>query len=163
MSQQGPLEVAATDAGISVQQQVVSTTAFTSSALVISVDDTIPQIGEGALLLTLNITPTKATNRLVFEFSCFGGVSASDRMTFALFEGAGPDAIFATTVHANGANLYRMPNFIFSKISGTTSLTTYTVRYGSDGGATIGINGAAAGRRFGGVATTSLLITEYEV
>lgn len=163
MSQIQSLSAGGKISGDTVQVQSVSSNAFVSTTAVIPGDDSLPQIGEGALLLTLPITPTKSTNRLVFEFACFSAPSAAENVTVALFEGAGPSAIFATLLYQHGANFYQQPNFVYSKIAGSTSALTYTVRYGGNAGALIAINGATVGRRLGGAASVNLVITEYEV
>ena len=162
MSQQGILAEQIQEEN-AVQQQFVTTSAYVSSSAIIPFDNTIPQIGEGALLLTVPVTPTKATNLLTFNFSTFCTASVSESITFALFEGAGPNAILANNNFIPSANSMTMAGFVFAKIAGTTSLTNYTVRYGGAAAATVYINGLSFGSRYGGVGFTSLIIKEYKV
>ena len=162
MSQQGPLGETNLP-GNAVQEQVISSSAFVSTNAIIPFDSTIPQITEGSLLLTLAITPTKATNRLVFNFSTFATTAVVNNATFALFEGAGPNAIWASNEVPGGLNFMIMSSFLFSKIAGTTSPLTYTIRFGALAGIFVYINGNNVGINYGSATSTSLLITEYEV
>ena len=149
--------------GGAVQQVTTSTSAFISTGVVIPLDNTIPQITEGSQLLSVAITPTKATNRIVVQFSCYATANNLSACTFALFEGAGPNAIHATVDTMAASDYLVNPGFVFTKIAGSTSSLTYSIRFGQPGANTVNVNGLSGGALFGGVSNTVLIITECEV
>ncbi len=146
-----------------IQQVRASLSSFTTTATTIPFDDTIPQSSEGAQLVTLAITPTNASGVLVLEFSC---MTSNDSVTpannsFALFQDSGAGAINAMAVTSPIASPLVPVILRYYMVAGTTSSTTFKVRFGGDSG-NASVNGTTA-RKFGGVALTTLTITEYEV
>lgn len=148
--------------GEQIQQVRTSTTTHTSTVEDIPSDDTIPQKTEGDQLFSLAITPTNASNILVFDFTAMYSVdTGSYTITFALFQDAGTNAIYATG--DLGTTALRTCCFRYYMTAGTTSSTTFYLRYGSNTyGRTTGINGKAASRRYGGVNMSSLTISEIK-
>lgn len=143
-----------------IQQVRTSTTTFSTISSSIPFDDTIPQVGEGTQLFSVNITPTSATSILMFEMSVMCGMNDSARYgTFALFEDGAANAIYATSRLYNDSQDMTNFSFIWYKVAGTTSALTYTVRAGPSAG-NLYINGYIFGRRFGGVASSSFYVTE---
>lgn len=152
--------------GIGVIQQVIiqQYTSTTTSSATIPVDATKPQSNEGTEIMTLAITPTNSSNKLVVEVEAFLEVGAeADWMIMALFKDSGADAI-CTTVNAQnygvGGGACRLR---YVMTAGTTNSITFKVRAGSAFGNTWGFNcwsnGAAM---FGGTLTSSIKITEIE-
>ena len=142
--------------------EAVPIVALATSATLIPYDDTIPQITEGVELMTVTITPKSATNRLRIEFDGVINCSTSAGVgSVALFQDATANAL--TARGGFGADSGKSWNCGFSHemVAGTTSATTFRVRFGPDGG-TAYINGNAA-RKFGGVQAARLRVTEIAV
>lgn len=150
-------------AGKLIQQVRTSTTAYTSTNAVIPLDDTIPQITEGAQLFSLAITPTSASNILLFE--CITPVTASidSSVIIALFEGATANALVAITHDTVSTNATVTNSFIYYKTAPSTSSITYTLRYGAIVAPQIVyLNGGTGGRFLGGASAATLLISEIK-
>jgi hypothetical protein len=127
-------------------------------------DDTIPTYAEGIEVMTLDITPTSATNKLLIQVvvSCAG--SAEEKMGIALFQdGTGTDAAIASNQVKQQANDQGFIMLNHYMTSGTASSTTFNVRLGGHSSGTWTFNGTAAGRIFGGVMSSSITITEITV
>jgi hypothetical protein len=143
--------------------QVVNfqTGAFATGTTIIPHDDTIPQITEGNEYMTLAITPTDVNNILIIQVSIRGSMTGASYVMAALFQDATADALAASLQDINGANYPTSVEFTYTMTAGTISATTFKVRAGPDSAATFYLNGAAATRRFGGVSSSSITITEY--
>lgn len=156
----GQFENASVADGFPVQMKFTSTAALVTCSTLIPFDDTIPQSSEGTEVLTLAITPKSATNYLVIEYSGFGYNTNQVATTAALFKDSDAAAVAAGSTYIpntwSGQILVR-----YRVLAGSTTERTYKIRCGPAAG-THYINGGAAVRRFGGVAATSLLITEYK-
>jgi len=170
MSQQGFTTAGGIVSGNAVQWLQTSTAAFfTINTTMDGTGDAIPQITDGTQLLALSITPTKATNRLFFDFVCCnacreagGTVVAS----VALFQDATVNALaaaFLNSTPVSNAALRISTPFSHSMLAGTTSSTTFQIRCGVLAGTEdLWINGAT-GRQYGGVSSTTFRIIEVEV
>lgn len=160
-----------------VEQFVYSkTSAAIECATVMPWDDTIPQNTEGDEVLTATITPKNINNYLVIDFVGIGSSNLAYPCCVALFQDAVANAIAATTWGCNDgkdySQNYNVPiSLKYVMAAGTTSSTTFKIRVGcgisSGAGSGAYINsffdtGSVAQLRvFGGVAATSLTITEY--
>lgn len=134
-------------------------TTYSSTGTAAIYDDTIPQISEGAELMTVTITPTSATNRLRIEFSGnFGSSLNGDVVWQALFQDATANALAATANEQRDA-LTHPSVLVHEMAAGTTSATTFRIRWGSNG-ATAYVNGSNVTRKFGGVMAARLRVTE---
>lgn len=163
MSQQGALIGGTNVENVLVQQVRVQFSTYVSTAAVIPFDNTIPQNTEGVALTSLNFTPTNVNNILVFEFAGTATGAAAIAVTFSLFEGAGVNAIYATSDTASGTSHMLNPNFRFNQVAGTVSLTNYALRWGASAAVTVFMNGDTGAALYGGVLSTSFTITEYKV
>lgn len=156
-------EVDAAVAAASTIIQVVNTQtgATATGTTTIPNDDTIPQITEGDEYFTLAITPTSATNKLIIEVNAIFSNTGSSDLIMALFQDATANALAATS-HNIGST--QMGNFTIRHImtAGTTSATTFRIRAGSSGAGTTRLNGSGT-RKFGGIANSSIVITEVAV
>ena len=138
----------------------VQTTALASTAVVIPNDDTIPQNTEGAELFTLSITPTSATSKLLISAIIQAGPNPAAWMSIALFQDSVANAIAATILYqgvATGASILPLNYYM---TAGTTSATTFKLRYGPGGAQTMYVNSIPSTRVFGGVCVSSMTITE---
>jgi len=147
-----------------VQYQVV--TATSSGTTTMPCDDSIPQNTEGVEFLTKAITPKATTNILVIEASLLLGFNADvsvENQTVALFQDSTANALAATSTWfpVSGGTLTIPLKHVM--LAGTTSSTTFKIRSGNHNAGTTRLNGVAGSRRFGGVASSVLKITEYKV
>ena len=142
--------------------QVVSTQtgAVATGTTSIPFDDTIPQNTEGDQYMTLAITPRSATSTLLINVVWFGGNSSIDYITCALFQDSAASALAAVTQVNGNANWPLLDVLNHQMTSGTTSSTTFKVRVGRASAGTITFNGISSARYFGGVAASSITITE---
>ena len=127
-------------------------------------DNTIPQISEGYEVMTLAITPTSSTTRL-FIFVCMaGGGGSQGYQTLALFQDSTSNAL-ASAVNQNFVTgKSNTTCFFHDMVSGTTSETTFKVRFGAESGSgTTYFNGdpAQSGQIHGGVLGSGIFILEY--
>lgn len=135
------------------------TGAVATGTTTIPQDDSIPQITEGTQFMTLAITPKSTTSMLMIEVVCVSSPSAADWITVALFQDATANALAATITYFAGANEAAPLDFVHTVTSGSLTARTFRVR-GGCAGSTFTLNGAAAGRRMGGVCSSSITITE---
>lgn len=130
--------------------------AATSGA--IPIDDTIPQNGEGAQLITLAITPKSATNQLEIEVFIPVANGVAGTQVAALFQDTTANALAVTTVTLNAS--YQQALILrYRMVAGTTIATTFKVRVGCNAG-TLNINGAGGVRQFGGINAVRVFIKE---
>lgn len=130
-------------------------------ATTIPADDTIPQKTEGFQVLSQAITPTSATNIILVEVVVFCSATTAQPITVALFQDTTTNALAAVETYQAQANGMVTIPLHFKMTSGTTSSTTFKVRIGSNGGV-VNVNGANAVRRYGGVGTSSIFVTELK-
>ena len=146
-------------AGTVVQMVTTAFSTATSTTATFPDDDTIPQIGEGTEWFTRAITPTSTTNRLVIQISAHVAATAGSFPGVALFQDATADALAGT----RGSNVNGTVQELVmhhEMAAGTTSSTTFRVRFGADTGTTY-INQKNTGARFwGGVITSRITIWE---
>lgn len=125
-------------------------------------DDTIPQNTEGDQYLSVSITPTSATSKLVIEvFANFASGSGPSVISGALFQDSTAGALAATATALPSANVSIPIVLTHTMTSGTTSSITFKFRAGPSSAATITFNGASAARKFGGVSASMIIVTEY--
>ena len=154
-------------AGSVVQVVNAVTTARVTGTTTATQDDTIPQNSEGVEMLTLAITPTNASNKLVIIVN----MSASHtyiqaNIVMALFQDSTANAIAAIMHNSQKLTVAQRPVILHMDhfmAAGTTSATTFKVRIGSLSGGTIDINSAAGARLWGGVSSATIRIMEIKV
>ena len=152
--------------GIVTQQQRTATGAFFTMATLMPDDDTIPQQTEGDEIITVTITPTATDSILLVEATVMGAIDQAERtLSMAIFRDATADAIAATVVAGSddtSLSDYTSVGSIRTWVtSGSISATTFKIRCGDDSGAQSTVNGQDLSRRYGGVANTSITVTEY--
>jgi len=136
------------------------TGAAATGTTIIPSDDTIPQIGEGNEYMTLPFTPTSADNILLITVTLIGSTSVDSTITAALFIDADVNALAAAVAVGSG-NGQRTLVFTHKMVAPSTSAHTFRVRAGPSSAATVTFNGNGGTRRLGGVAASSITITEY--
>ena len=144
--------------------QVVNfqTSAVATGTTLIPNDDTIPQNTEGTEFMTLAITPKSATSKLKIDVATYICGSDTIRLTTALFQDSTANALAAVMSTPGFANIGGSgpSGFTHYMTAGTTSATTFKVRIGGNSSVTVTLNGQGGTRRFGGVASSSITITE---
>ncbi len=151
--------------GGTIAQVVTATTSTegsTTTAMVL--DNTIPQNTEGAECLTATITPTSSSNKLIIEFNGFFCNSANWHVVVGLFQDSTANALCSTystcSYVATGSQVIPLRHIM---TAGTTSATTFKIRYGSVSGYTAYFLKDNGQDLFGGTNTASLTIYEIEV
>jgi len=135
---------------------------FFSTSATIPLDDTIPQITEGAEILTCAITPTSATSKLIIDVVMnVANDNASNISYICLFQDSTANALRAAWSRTVAANNPVSPMVLKHYMTaGTTSSTTFRVRGGSSSASTFQINGGSGTRYQGGSLISSITITE---
>jgi hypothetical protein len=151
----------AKQSGDSVQIATYSRSDHVTTAVAIPFDDTIPQITEGAEVLSVAITPTSATNKLHITVNLSVYADALQVIS-ALFKTGTSNALSARTKYYPHAEVMALLNFEHVMDAGTVSEITFKVRIGEPGGASIYLNGNAGGRLFGGVCYSCITVVEYK-
>jgi hypothetical protein len=155
-------------AGATVQVVNVQSSTTATGTTAIPNDDTIPQITEGVEYLTLAITPTSSSNKLIVEWVI--GLHASAGTT-GIVEYS---CLFNTDIHStNALACVGLQNAIGNNQNTSagryyvtapgTSATTFRLRAGNSTTETYTFNGAAGSSRLSTACVSSLTITEILV
>jgi len=143
---------------ITVQQIRATVTGIFSTSNVIPFG-AIPTNAQGSQVISASITPKNAANILIFDFSCYAFASVGTSAIISLIEGATVNAIYGTSFSTGGVIMNMA--WRFYKIAGTTSATTYSVRSGPAGAATLYLNNFNGVTQVcGGVESINFTITE---
>ena len=161
---QDAMVVADLPAGSTVQVVNVTSGAVATTTTPFNTDDTIPQKTEGGEFMTLAITPTNSSNKLLIQVRVVGAYSTGSSNTCALFQDTTANALASTQHYQATTNTTTALGLNHYMVAGTTSETTFKVRGGGNGGSnTFTFNGISAGRIHGGVHSSSITITEIKV
>ena len=159
----GAVDNAKIATGAVVQVVRSETGAVNTSAVIIPNDDTIPQNTEGAALTALNttITPKSATNILIVEVLLYVNPNTTATAIAALFKDAETSAraVGSMSIATSNAGFVSIR---YQMVAGSTTATTFSVRYGPNVTATITVNGVGAARFFGGTMLSYMQITEIK-
>ena len=127
-------------------------------------DDTILQNSEGTewTNLALAITPTSSSNKLIIEVVIYLTTAGTKWHVTGLFQDTTANALaccrFYQTSQVGGPSVIR-----HYMTAGTTSSTTFKVRSGPHASDTITLNGELGNRNFGGVFSSTIVISEIAV
>ncbi len=133
--------------------------AVATTATTIPFDDTIPQNTEGAQFLSVTITPQNALSTLVINVQVSVTVTGTPFIIVALFQDTTANALAATWAFVNLSTTGYSMTLNHYMTAGTVGATTFKVRIGGSSG-TVTFNGQSGGRIFGGVAASSISVTE---
>lgn len=147
-----------------VQIVNAQTGAVNTGTTQLPLDDTTPQITEGDEYMTLAITPTSATNKLIIEIVFNGANSVGNNaLSIALFQDATANALAAAVENLpNIANSTQQITIRHYMAAGTASSTTFRLRAGGNSASTTTFNGHNAGQDFNGLMSSSITITEVK-
>ena len=144
-----------------VQTVNTETGAVATGTTLMPIDDTIPQNTEGNEVMTQAITPTHADNKLLIEVVVIMANATSGRnLEVALFQDSTANALASTFSYmatGGGCHVNTLNHYM---AAGITSSTTFKVRIGSASSGTITFNGYSGARKHGGVASSSITISE---
>lgn len=155
------------NAGGVVQIVSASSNTGSSTSTAIPADNTLPQITEGAELITASITPKNASNILIIEVTVsLIDIDRPGNAAYwigAIFQDSTADALAAGSVGINHTFTATF-NISHRMTAGTTSATTFKFRYGPNNGLyTAHANEVVGGSRFSTAPSTVIKITEVEV
>ena len=153
---------AATGFGKVLKMVYVFTGAYATGSTTMPFDDTIPQNTEGNEVMTLAITPTSASSKLLINVDVCGSSDVQGNWTAALFRDSTADALTATQVKASNVTADQNDHCHLSWVadSSSTSATTFKVRCGQNNAGAWYFNGENGSRLFGGVANSGITIME---
>ena len=152
----------ATGAGKVVQVATVQDGGLKTVTAVMPADDTIPQISEGTNILQVVITPTSATNRLFITGQVIVHSAQKDHI-IALFQDSTVNALATANQRGASTGEQETISIMWNGVAGTTSASTFQIRYGASGAGTYYVNGSTVGRELGGNFATTMNILEYSV
>lgn len=144
------------------QQRVTSFSTSVASGKLLSMGN-LPNKVQMHLLTSLNITPTSASNILTFLFSGPFGVNpvSATQLCLALFEENAvvnsSSSTIAASANNNGVNTVSM---YYQQVSGTTSLTNFSLYYAPSQSVNIYVNRDSIGDSYGGTLSYTFTITE---
>tara|TARA_R110000744_G_scaffold120505_1_gene224521 strand:- start:90 stop:656 length:567 start_codon:yes stop_codon:yes gene_type:complete len=139
-------------------------TALATGTTVFPRDDTIHQSNEGIEFMTLAITPTHASNKLLITARVMLGFTVADSVKMiSLFQDSTANALATTTNFHHNATQMDTLHLSHYMAAGTTSATTFKIRGGCDRAGTTSFNGQSGARKYGGVDLSSITITEIAV
>lgn len=134
---------------------------YTTLGTILPIDDTIPQNTEGDEVMTVAITPTNASSTLLIDVHAnIGAGGAGDEVACAVFVDTTADAIAAAQTFGQNTGTMMALDFNHTLSAGSTTARTYKVRCGGAAAADSFLNGTTASRMFGGVAISSITVTE---
>ena len=122
-------------------------------------DNTIPQNTEGTEFMTLAITPTSASSKLIIDVVAVIAHATGDTHCVFLCQDSTANAL--ASVDTNAGNLENNTLFLRHYMTAsTTSSTTFKVRAGSNSAGTFTFNGVNGNQKRGGTMASSITITE---
>jgi len=161
-----PSGIVAASPGALLQVVGTSDNTYRTTSSTIPADSTIPQITEGDLFLSLNITPKSVNSKLLFMFEGYAQEpsNSGDHAAFPLFRNNESNAIHVWHGELSSNNLFNMNEYSghFLLQNNTTSPTLYTVRWGNDSGSLYTLGGVfyyPAGL-YGGLVANKLTVQE---
>lgn len=142
---------------------VASTSTPVSTSSTIPIDNTVPQNTEGAELITVTITPTKSTSKLVIFFQGFFGTGGITN--YCLFQDSASNALRASSTYSDGSSGADLANgsLMHEMTSGTTSSTTFKIRFGSVAVSTAYALSEVGSNVWGSASLASLVVYELDI
>ena len=148
--------------GTIVQVVNAQDSAVATSTTTMPYDDTIPQNTEGGEFITLAITPTSSSNKLLIQATLNLSSNAADHASMALFQDTTANALASVSHFQNSGEQWPIVLNHYMT-AGTTSATTFKIRAGNNSAATTTFNGKNGARKHGGVEYSSITIWEISV
>ena len=158
-------KLATTNLGTGAVVQVVNVQSGTlaTGTTAIPGDNTIPQNNEGVEFFTLAITPTSASSKLLITINAVMGNEAAQWPTIALFQDSTANALAVSTNFQDVAQAGNTVSLMHFMTAGTTSATTFKMRFGLASTSPAYMNGPGGAALFGGTCSTSMSVMEIAV
>lgn len=145
---------------VQTSESTIATALLT--AVNIPFDNTIPQITEGAQVMTHAFTPQDASNNLRIECISWATNGANQNCTLAIFAQGTANAIAAVDIIGAGASIASGAYCTATMVAGVTTAITFEARFGPDGGVNSRLSGSiGAGHKYGAAGITTLRVTEF--
>lgn len=144
--------------------QIVTATnsTYTTCGTILPYDNSIPQNTEGDEVLTAAITPVSATSTLRIDVNLLVSQAAANGIiSGAIFVDTTASAIYAGSLSVGTTGRMETLRLVHYVSAGSTSARTYKVRVGSSAATDTMLNGDDSSRLFGGVAISSMEVTEF--
>jgi len=147
--------------GSIIQVVNIQTGTLATGTTTIPIDNTIPQNTEGTEFMTLAITPTSATSKLIIDVIWCGAISVTGTtMAVALFQDSTANALAVSSVSPPASAYIVSVPLRHYMTAGSTAMTTFKIRAGMGAAGTTTFNGAGGIGYFGGTLASSITITE---
>lgn len=140
-------------------QRFTDTAGYSTTSTTPTVDDTIPQIGEGTQFFTASYTPKLATSTLLCRISGYCMASGAVIVTLAAFVDGASNASATTAVTVPASGYYNQFVISFSYSNTTSAAKTISARFGVNTG-TGYINNASGSGVYGSSDFVTLEILE---
>lgn len=124
-------------------------------------DDTVPQSGEGAEVMTVSYTPKSSTSLLKIDVVLHLSHSTNNEAIAALFKDSDASALAAISEYIGSTSGDVALAFSHIMTAGTTSPITFRVRGGIAGAGTTTFNGFSSSRKLGGAMASSITVSEF--
>jgi hypothetical protein len=133
--------------------------AVATGTATIPLDDSVPLNTEGTELLSLSITPTNASSKLLITAKLDLANTAAVVMIAALFRDSTVNAIKTTWKSIAAGNATSL--MLYAEVdAGSTNTTTFKIRAGGHAAGTTTFNGSSSARFFGGTMDSFIKIEE---
>lgn len=143
-----------------LQAATASYSGYALLSAAIPADDTIPTATEGTELLSVSITPSSASSRMVIRVTGLCATSAIATISTSVLVDGETSAFGAAALYADAASVPRLMTLTTEHLPGSTTPLTYKVRAGASAGS-LRPNGVSSGRIFGGTAKWMMTVEEY--
>jgi hypothetical protein len=149
--------------GSVLQTVYVETTARTTITDLIPDNDTIPQITQGAQVLTLNITPSSTSSKILLTSVACVGHSSNAGVACCLFRTGTSNALCTVASPATADDTYNPSRAItYMDSPNSVSQVTYSLRIGSYVTGTVLNNWYGATNKYGQSIRTTLMAQEIK-
>ncbi len=148
--------------GGTVQQVRATSTSSVSSTKTITPTTTATTANTDSIL-TCAITPTSASNVLIFEFCVPYSCTVDAVVSFCLFEGTTFRTGFPRWQNGNISGRDDTMYFKYYRTAGTTGATTFDVRWGTESGTLRSLQNGSGTAYYGGAGNSATTFTITEV
>lgn len=134
-----------------------------AGSTIIPYDNTTPQNTEGHEVITVTITPKKATSILKIRGIIFGASNAGNSLIAALFKDADVNALASAAIFHGGNNVVDAIPFAYEMVAGVTTAITFKIRLGSNVTGSLSFNGDSGGGIFNATLGSFIEVIEEAV
>lgn len=138
--------------------QVYTTAGSTSTTF--PNDNSKPQISEGVEIMTQAITPSNSSNILIIQGVVnIGTANTGNSIQFALFQDSTANCLAAWNAMPRENNMSIAVPYFYRMAAGTTSSTTFKIRYAGQGGTTH-VNQLSGGNTYDSSYNSTMCVSE---